>query len=352
MSRTEIDTEIRTALAGIRDAVEAPPVDRIALQARVRAERRRRTTGRVAAALVSAAAVTVTAVGVSAVVRETPPPTTDVAAGPLATPAAVTGFALDGRLVVGTSGGYEKLRTPARTVLGVLDGVLTFLDREGGLWGVPVDGSGTTGPVRRLLPGVIDYSWQGTGVLTVQTQDGLLHAWRGGDAPWESRQSPTTDHLAAVDGGVWVESDSSGLTLRSGGLRKRLPRGGGVTGTDLVGGTLAYETFRALRFYDARTGELLARLPGQWGGRLTPDGAAYVGVGERLSLVDPRSGDRQEFTGPEGLDSLVWTSEDTFVGRDHGGGEGRVHVLWECGVESLSCERLYADPAGTLELAK
>ncbi len=170
---------------------------------------------------------------------------------------------------------------------------------------MPVDGSGTTGPVRRLLPGVIDYSWQGTGVLTVQTQDGLLHAWRGGDAPWESRQSPTTDHLAAVDGGVWVESDSSGLTLRSGGLRKRLPRGGGVTGTDLVGGTLAYETFRALRFYDARTGELLARLPGQWGGRLTPDGAAYVGVGERLSWSIP--GPAIDRSSPDPRVSTAWS---------------------------------------------
>lgn len=52
-------TEIRNALLEVRESVAVPPVDRLAFRARVRAERRRRTTGRLAVAGIAAAAVAV-----------------------------------------------------------------------------------------------------------------------------------------------------------------------------------------------------------------------------------------------------------------------------------------------------
>ena len=55
-------TEIRETLTEVRDAVAVPPVDRLAFARRVRAERRRRTAGRV---LVAGAAASVVAVGAS-----------------------------------------------------------------------------------------------------------------------------------------------------------------------------------------------------------------------------------------------------------------------------------------------
>lgn len=57
-------TEIQTALTEVGQAVAVPPIDRVDFQARVRAERRRRTTARALAATGVAAAV-VTAVGVA-----------------------------------------------------------------------------------------------------------------------------------------------------------------------------------------------------------------------------------------------------------------------------------------------
>jgi hypothetical protein len=50
-------TEIREALVAIEQSVEVPPVDQAAFQARVQAERRRRTTGRALIGVAAAAAV-------------------------------------------------------------------------------------------------------------------------------------------------------------------------------------------------------------------------------------------------------------------------------------------------------
>ncbi|WP_182524563.1 hypothetical protein [Nocardioides dongkuii] len=346
-------TEIRETLSAVRDAVAPPPPDHLAVRARARAERRRRASFRSAVALSGAAAAAVAAVGVVGLVRDAPPRATAPAAGPVAEPAAVTGFVLDGRLVVGGSGGYERTQHPARTVLGVLDGTLAFLDPRGGLFGVPVTDRGAVGEVRRLLPGVVDRSWYdaGTGTLTVQERGGSVRTWAGGAAAWVPWDRQSDADLYLVRDTTWVESDADGLTLRGPGLTRRLGAGGGVLDGDLAGTALALATTEGLRFLDTRTGRRTGRQPGEWAGRLTPDGLRYVGVTDGgVYLLDPVSGEREPMSGPDHLDGLTWTSEDTAVGRERRP-DGSA-VLWECRVDRRGCQELYTDPDGSLALTK
>ena len=358
MSPHDLETSLPASLAAVRDAVQVPEPDRIALRARVRDERRRRTTTRAAVGLAAAAVVAAVAGGVSGVLPTRPdagPATTDVAAQAVAAPTQVTGFVLDGRLVVGTpGGGYEETDVPARSVVGVLDGVLAVVDTRGVLRGVGADEDGVVGPDRRLWPEVVDHFWYdaGSGVLTVQDQTGTLHQWAGGDAAWTDVPRPTADDLYLVDGDAFVESGTEGMTLRNGNLVRRLRTGGGVLGGDLVGGTLALATTSGLRFHDAATGRVLSRVPGEWPGALTPDGAGYVmAARDGTYLVDTRTGQRRRLDAPSALVDPTWTSADTFVARAPDGENGSAS-LWECRTTSLRSTELYTDPAGTIELAK
>ena len=63
-------TEIREALLAVEQAVDVPPADQVAFQARVRAERRRRTAGRVLVAAAAAAAVVTAGLAGNAVLGE------------------------------------------------------------------------------------------------------------------------------------------------------------------------------------------------------------------------------------------------------------------------------------------
>ncbi|WP_244929963.1 hypothetical protein [Nocardioides sp. W7] len=347
---SEIDTEIRTALTEVRDAVEAPPVDRVALQVRVRAERRRRTTGRAAAGLLGVAAASVAVVGLAAVLRDTSPPTTDVAARPLANPQHLVGMVVEGKLVVGGPDGFDATEVPARNVLGDLTDLIVLTDPTGALVGVPVDG-GRAGEPERLIPGVVDYAWlDSSGVLRAQRADGAVVRGTLRDG-WETDLAPT-GNLYLVDGRTRVESDEDGLSLRrEQEVLRRIPGGGGVTDGSLAPGTLAVETVRGVRFYDATTGRRTAAVASSDGGsgRLSPDGSRYARVADGvLTLVDPRTGEVESVEGPSSYNgNVAWTSADTFVVVSRGQGG---NSLWECGTGSRACRELYRDPSGTLKL--
>jgi hypothetical protein len=341
-------TEIREALTEIRDAVPVPPVDQVAFRARVRTERRRRTTGRALAAVAGLAAASAVVTGVVGVVRDPAPPAT-VAAAPVASPEQRVGFVVGGRLVVGGPGGYRETAVPARNVLGVTGDLLVLVDGTGALVGVPVDADGRPGPERRLLAGVVELAWLDGSDGTVYVVDAArrLRSWSPGDGGWATLP-PAEGDLFLVDTGHRVESAPDGGTLVADGVRRALPSGDGISGGGLAGSVLAWETMRALRFYDADTGEQLLRLPGEWHGALSPGGTSYAGShAGRVRLVDTGTGSTAVVAGPASLDGVTWTAADTFVGAERAD-DGT--TLWECRADLLTCTRLYADPTGTLQL--
>lgn len=343
------DTEIRESLTAVRDAVVVPPVDRLAFERRVRAERRRRTAGRVlVAGAVAASVAAVAVVGVS-VLSRAPAPPTPVAAAAVTSPERLVGFVVEGHLVVGGPSGYHETGVPARNVLGIIDGLLVLVDPEpGALVGVPVAADGTPGPERRILPGVA-YAWLDASAGTVYVVDdvGRLRSWTAEDDEWTTLSTPESSVYLA-DAGHQVESGPNGATLVADGLRRALPSGGGIIGGGLAGSVLAWETQRGLRFFDADTGLRTARLRGQWSGALSADGTSYAGSHDgSVSTVDPRTGEATAVGGPDSLNGVTWTAADTFVGAER---IADVATLWECRADTLACTRLYVDPSGTLKL--
>jgi hypothetical protein len=346
-------TEIRTALSDVRDAVDVPPVDRLAFQARVRAARRRRTTGRGVVAVAGlAAAAALVAGALQALPEESEPPVADQPAAAVADPTLVVGFVVQDRLVVGGPGGFTETDIPARNVLGVLDGVLLQADYLGALVAVPVDEAGVPGEPERLA--TIDRAYlDPAGARVVVETAGVYRAWSPG-AGWTDLE-PSDGFAIAFDGDRRVVSASDDPTLTLIGVDgpvRSLPVDRGVTDRDLVAGVLALETFHGARFFDADTGRLLSRVRGEGTiGRLAPDGSTYARrADDGVVLVDPRTGRRTPVETEVGVtaNGIAWTGPETFVvvTRDDAG-QG---ALQECDAVERSCRLLYRDPSGTLKL--
>lgn len=118
-------TEIQTALTEVGQAVAVPEIDRLAFQARVRAERRRRTTTRALAATgVAAAVVTVAGVALSGTVG---------------------GADDSSRVTDGSSAAAAAAAGLRETVWFVRDGELTALDPTGRVHGLGVASEGVVG---------------------------------------------------------------------------------------------------------------------------------------------------------------------------------------------------------------
>lgn len=341
-------TEIRTALTEVREAVDVPAPDRVAFRARVRAARRRRTTGRVLVGAAGLATVAAVVVGVVHVLPENEAP--PIASAPpvaVADPTRVVGFVVRDRLVIGGPSGFTATDVPARNVLGILDGQLLQADYRGYLVAVPVGPDGGPGEARQLASIERAYLDRSGGRVVVATTAGGYRAWSPA-AGWTELAS-VTGGLMAVDGDVRVESGPDGLVLVGpSGTVRTLPVV--VNGSDLVSGLLAVETGRGARFYDTATGEVLARVRTEGTGALAPDGSTYArGSATGVVLVDPRTGRRTPVAteGDASVDQVAWTGPDTFVltGRDDGTG-----TLQECDAVARTCRLLYEDPSGTLKL--
>jgi hypothetical protein len=349
-------TDLSTALTEVRDAVEAPPADRLAFHARVRAERRRRTAGRAAIALAGAAAAASVVGGVLQVLPEeegTPVATTPPRE--VADPTRVVGFVVQDRLVVGGPGGFTATDVPARNVLGVFDGQLLLADTTGALVSVSVDEDGVPGASQRLGTVLRAYA-DGADRVVVEETEGVYRAWRPGTEGLTVMDLDLGDDVAtAFDGDRRVDSGPDGYTLVGvDGPVRELPAGGGIIDQDLVAGVLALETLRGARFFDADTGEVLARVRGEgYTGGLSPDAATYArSTEDGVVLVDPRTGRRTpvEMAVDVRAGGIAWTGADTFVaaGRDDDTGTG---VLQECDAVARTCRLLYEDPSGTLKLS-
>ncbi len=125
-------TEIRDALRAVEQAVDVPPVDRVDFQARVRAERRRRTAGRALIGVAAAAALVAGGVTARAVLDD--PDRTPVADVPVQPDEVLTEtvfLVLDHRLTaLDPDGTQHDLGQPGEAVVGTTSELLVAVDDE------------------------------------------------------------------------------------------------------------------------------------------------------------------------------------------------------------------------------
>ena len=127
-----ITTEIRDALRAVEQAVDVPPVDRLAFRTRVRAERRRRTAGRALVGIAAAGALVAGGVTARAILAD--PDGAPVAVTPGEPGEVLTEtvfFVLDGRLTaLDPDGTVHDLGEPGESVVGTASGRLYAVDDE------------------------------------------------------------------------------------------------------------------------------------------------------------------------------------------------------------------------------
>lgn len=352
-------TEIREALAEVRDATEVPAVDRVDFQRRVRAERRRRTAGRVLVAG-AAAAVVATVVGLSG------------------------GLAGDDRHGDGgPADGSTGSGRVSETVFFVLDGRLTALDPAGTVHDLGVNAEGVVGftservyvvdDESHLVVRTVSYEDEDSGRATFGTAespvvgpvqstalsgDGRYLAWTDPDgvshrydlkAGREDLTIPGDPQSGVVDVGAegLLLSENGDLVLRDGRAAVPVPVWGdgyGVASQVASGHVLVNDRDGRSRLYDVADGTagLVDTLAGF--GVLGPY-AERVGVvvsepadGARLEVWD--GGSSRPVTGLDAVpDQLRWADETTLLVAAHAGQRGE---LYACDIE-LACERLPVD---------
>lgn len=361
------DTEIRDALTEISGAVDVPTVDRIEFQARVRSARRRRTAGRVGAAvgaMVAASVLVVVAMSRPGGGASGP----EVAEAPSGAP--IVGAVVDGRLVILGDDGVQSTDVAARSVLGVVDGEIVLVDHTGALVGVPTDAAGRPGEADRLFAGRADYAWldEARGVVTIQdARTRLLSRSLAGlpstDGTWTVVRGPGPNVAVGRDD-VWVDTDGFTFTLH-GDRAVDLEAGTGIEGIGLAGDTLVVKNESGVQFFDAGDGtRRIGNLGGAFGS-LSPDGTTYAAVSgateaandmnPRAFLMDTTTGRESALTGIPAdqvtRGDVAWADADTVVVVTADGQDlGDERTLWECAASSRICTSAYVDPTGTLQL--
>jgi hypothetical protein len=367
-------TEIRETLTEVGHAVEVPPVDALAFQARVRVERRRRTAGRSVLAGAAAAAVAVAAVAVTST-GGTDHRSTGVAGSPVASPPLVLGTDV---VPVLASGGLQMLLPqdasfrPGGTVeevLGATDGGVVVIDRESRVLLVDARETSSSRPDRELADGEpVQRAWvDKTGeYLGFVDLDNRFHLRRvTGDRDLRPAQAlGEQTQLSAVSETAWVELEGDRVTLRSPDASVEVAVHGVPLAAELGGDTLAVHTATGIEFYAAADGS--RRFGNQAGstGSLSPDGASYAyarddsgrdgGTRPGVFVTDTAAGDHEQgFTGyPDAATALAlaWQDDNLFVVLASSA-EGPGRVLYECSVAESACEERYDDPTGTLQVA-
>lgn len=344
-------TEIREALTEVRDATEVPVVDRVDFQRRVRAERRRRTAGRVLVAGAAAAAVAAVA-GIAG------------------------GLGGDDRVVDGgPADGTTATARVSDTVYFVLDGRLTALDPAGVVHDLDLDAEGVVGWTSErvyaisddghLVVRTVSYDDEGSRRATFGTEespvsgpvqsaslsgDGRYLGWTGLDdvshrydlkAGREDLTFPGTPTTAVID----VSADGlllftpRGLLVRDADSTVEVPVSedwSGVASQLAFGHVLVDDRDGQAWLYDIRNdaAEPITNLEGF--GVLGPY-AERIAVleGDRLVVWD--GGTVLPVTGLDATpDHVRWADETTLLVAAHDAdGPG----LWACDLE-LACDRL------------
>ena len=357
--------QIRTALSDVREAVDVPTPDRVALGVRVCAARRRRTTGRLLVGVAAAAVAGTVALslpGLGGGDRATPGPATQAPrTGDLPLSAPVW-FVQDGRLTaLDPAGETHRLAAVESVVgwtservwaIGAEDGRLVEVesrwDAERQELSVGFATAPTGDPVgAAVLSGDGRYlAWQADGVVTVRDEKA--------DREQTYEAAPNTAVVAVGAAGVLLSEDGD-LVLRDGDAAIAVPTTGDGYGVasqlaqDLV---MVVDRDDTSRLYDVSGGSaaLLETLPG------TAELGPY---GERLAVLTGDPVDLRVLeVGPggsgvrvQGLDGIVpdqvrWAGETTLLvsGRD----TADVPGLYACDIEMV-CRQLPVDGEAGLQ---
>ena len=340
--------EIREALVAIERSVDVPPVDRVAFQARVRAARRRRTTGRALVAVGAAAAVVTAGVVGNAVVDE--PQSAPLAEAPGEVTAGsvpdTVFFTVDHRLTaLDPRGVVHDLGQVSEGVIGWTTDHVYALDDESHVTVRRADppfaaaASPVPGPVQSVaLSGDGRY-------LAWHDLDNQVHRYDLDAGREDVTFAATADsYVAGVsEGGVLVAS-RSGLSLRvaAGGVAVPLEGDSDGWASDVAGRLVTVdESPEQSRLYDLSS--VSARLVETFAGS-----AALGPRAERVALIVPESRDRARvevwdggtLMPATGLGDVVptavrWADETTLLVQ---GGRG----LYSCDID-LRCGKLPVD---------
>ena len=341
-------TEIREALLAIERAVEAPPVDHVAFQARVRAERRRRNAGRALVGVAAAAAVVTAGMAGNAVFGD--PSNTPIANTPAETATSVSRtvfFTLDNRLTaLDPQGVVHDLQQYSEGVIGWTEDRIYALDDDSQIRvrraEPPFDivpGAPTPDPVQSVaLSGDGRYvAWLGL--------DGMMHRYDLEADREDLEFSVAQDSfVAGVSADGVLVASRSGISLRDAAGGVAIPVQGDLDGwaSDVAGDLVVVnESLDRSRLYDLSEGsaQLVETFPG----------SAVLGpYAERVAVIVPESADRARvevwdggtLMPVSGLDGVIptavrWADETTLLvtGRD---------ALYACDIE-LKCGRLPVD---------
>jgi hypothetical protein len=287
------DTDLREALHAVADAVPVPAPDRLGVERRVRAvRRRRRTTG---VGVVAAAAVAALLVGVRWP-RSQParPPVAAVVADGVP-------VVVEGELGLVSGGRLERTGVRLDRVLGRRGADVVGIDTEGSVVVVPASGSPRVlveGPVR-------DAAVSASGALAWVDATATLHL------PGATRTGFRGD-LLATNGDDWVERRGGRVVverpeagLQPVGLRGDRTVSAGFVGDDVVLG-------------------------------------AHDGSQQRFDLRAPVPAERSAAT-VVAAEAYWWTDRATYAVVSDGAGR----VLQVCAPE---CRDVYTDPTGTMTI--
>lgn len=354
-------TEIQSALTEVARAVTAPPVDRVAFQARVRHERRRRTAGRLAAGVGSVAA----AVAVAGLVLGGSP-------GDAGT---------DGSgLVTDRSGSGATVPGARETVWFVRDGSLTALDPSGRLHDLAVATEGVVGSTAervyaldaesRLVVRAVRYDDEGSRVASFAPEpapvtgalasvalsgDGRYLGWLdlAGTAHRFDLKAGREDlavrvgtDAAVTDVGAdgLLVTAGGELALHTAGGRVEVPLQGdgyGAASEVELGRVLVQDRDGRSRLYDVGGGAAVLRETFDGSSLLAPYGARVSVLADEVDpsgdLLHVWDGASRPVTGLEGRPEQVrWVDEDSLLVASY---DGEATVLSLCGPD-LRCARL------------
>jgi len=364
-------TEIREALHEVGDAVAAPAVDRLAFQARVRAERRRRTASRAVAGVAAAAVAGVVGTWAATGLVGGGPgaDVTGAADAPVAGPVAPVPVALDGRLaVVAPDGAVARSEVRVEEVLGTTGSGVVVVDRDSHVRLVPVSGSGTGtafGRARDLLgTPVQDVHVDRSGlVLGYVDLDGTLHLRElGSDDDFLTGPVPAGDRVMSVDGNRWTTvSAAEGLVLHEGETSTMVGLEFPADVAELDGQTLAVGTSDGVEVFEASDGT--PRFGGSLGAEVSALGAGgtlvVTATGQEQSdrgmsvgvwVLDAFTGTQEPLHGYDGgpVRDLAWVDDDE-VALLAGAGSDE---LWVCSTTAGRCEQRLTAAVGTLGLPR
>lgn len=367
------DTEIREALTEVRDAVVVPPVDRLAFERRVRAERHRRTTGRTLGAS-AAAAVVVAGAALWAVQSRGPeaPDPTPAAVDPTLTSPQLAVVAVEGQLVAidPTGTGSHAPGIVIEQVLGrTRDGVAVLRQSSPGsrVTVVPMGQDGELGRDRSTWTEyggpVVTQAWLSADGTTISTEelDGTLRVRTVGSADDTVVAHLTVGtQVAAADGERWVERlGDDTLRLHTGSAAHDLEVSGSPAAVGVVqvaGPTVAVHTRRGVDLFSADDGSRLAVDPDGEAGALSRDGRLYAAAASgTASVTDLGTGTVVRLRGLDGapLDASVpvrWQDRDHFLVVGTDAVRTGNHILWDCSYALRRCTERYDDPTGSLGL--